>query len=253
MRDDQTRTMFSVGMIAIVAAMPEELAPLRARVRAARALHFPDKNTVDVVSADLRGKAVALAVTGDGERNARRGAAALESMIALQRLIVVGIAGAASDDLSPGALIVAVEVGHEGGASWRADPSCVAEAVRVGARPARLVSARRLADTPAAKRSLAGASGGSVAIDLESASYVEAAERAGVPWTVLRVISDAAHEALPPLLNQSRDAGGSVRRGAVALGLATNWRALPVLMRLRARLQEASVKLADAVEQLVAL
>jgi adenosylhomocysteine nucleosidase len=243
--------MFTVEMIAIVAAMPEELAPLRARARAHRALAFPDGNALDVTTAAVGGRAVALAVTGDGERNARRGAEALVSTIALQRLIVVGIAGAASDDLRPGTLVVADEVHEESGRAWRADPLHVTEAVRAGARPARLVSARRIADTPAAKRGLAAGAGGAVAVDLESAANVAAAEGAGVPWTVLRVISDAADEELPSLLNRARDAGGAVRRGAVALGLLGDWRALPVLLRLRARLQAASVALADTVETIL--
>jgi adenosylhomocysteine nucleosidase len=243
--------MFTVEMIAIVAAMPEELAPLRERARGHRPLYFPDEKPLDVTTAALGGRVVAMAVTGDGERNARRGAEALVSTISVKRLIIVGIAGAASDDLQPGALVVAHEVHHESGGSWLANPDHVTEAVRHGARPARLVSALRLADTPAAKRGLAAGADGAVAVDLESAAYVAAAERAGVPWTVLRVISDAADEALPPLLNRSRDEGGGVRRGAVALGLLTEWRALPVLLRLRARLRTASVTLADTVVKIL--
>jgi adenosylhomocysteine nucleosidase len=243
--------MFTVEMIAIVAAMPEELAPLRARGRAPRVLDFPDGGPLDVTTAAVAGRAVVLAATGDGERNARRGAETLISMISVQRLIVVGIAGAASDDLRPGALVVADEVHEESGSAWRADPTHVTEAVRAGARPARLVSARKIADTPAVKRGLAAGARGAVAVDLESAAYVAAAEQAGVPWTVLRVISDAADEELPPLLNRARDDGGAVRRGVVARGLLTNWSAVPVLLRLRARLQAASVTLADAVERIL--
>jgi hypothetical protein len=68
---------------------------------------------------------------------------------------------------------------------------------------------------------------------------------------VLRVISDAADEALPALLNHARDAGGAVRRGTVALRLLANPRALPQILRLRARVRLAAERLADAVERVL--
>jgi nucleoside phosphorylase len=234
-------------MIAIVAAMSEELAPLVARIRARRA----PSPSVGLFEARVAGRDVALAVTGDGARNARVGAAALIGRGGVDRLVVVGIAGAASEDLHPGALVVAEEVAAEAGASWRADPTSVEVAIsRLGARASRVISARDIADTPTAKRRLAGGRA-AVAVDLESATFVEAAVGAGVPWTVLRVISDGVDEALPPLLNRARDGGGAVRRGAVALGLLGQPAALPVLMRMRGRLRDAGGALADAVERLL--
>jgi adenosylhomocysteine nucleosidase len=247
--------MLSVEMIAIVAAMPEELAPLVARAEGARELSVRDGHPWKLVTARLAGRAVALAVTGDGARNARLGAEGLGASLAMDGLIVVGIAGAATGDLPPGALVVAEEVRPEGGGGWRADPGAVDVAVRrAGARAACLVSGHDIADTPAAKRALAARAGDAhapVAVDLESATYVEAAARAGVPWTVLRVISDAADETVPALVNRSRDAGGAVRRGAVALRLLGNPAALPVLLRLRARMHDAAATLADAVERVL--
>src|SRR4029079_2143455 len=109
-------------MIAIVAAMPEEIAPLRARARAARIMSLPGEYPFTLSTARLGRAAVALAVTGDGERRARLGAERLESVISLRRLIVVGIAGAASAGLAPGALVVADEVRRETGERWDADP-----------------------------------------------------------------------------------------------------------------------------------
>jgi nucleoside phosphorylase len=106
-------------MIAIVAAMSEELAPLVARTGARRA----PSPSVTLFEARVAGRDVALAVTGDGARNARVGAAALIGRGGIERLVVVGIAGAASEDLHPGALVVADEVAAEAGACWRADPT----------------------------------------------------------------------------------------------------------------------------------
>jgi nucleoside phosphorylase len=246
--------MFTVEMIAIVAAMPEELEPVVERAQAPRVLSTPAQRPFKLVTARLAGRDVALALTGDGERHARLGADALVAQVAVERLVVIGVAGAATGDLPPGALVVAEEVGDEGGVAFRADPSSVEVAVRrAGARAARVVSAADIADSLEAKRGLAARAGvrSSVAVDLESATFVAAAVRAGVPWTVLRIISDAADEALPSLLNRARDAGGAVRRGAVALGLLTDPRALPVLLRMRARVRDAGARLADAVERVL--
>ncbi|HEX4510138.1 MAG TPA: hypothetical protein VH328_08670, partial [Burkholderiaceae bacterium] len=80
----------------------------------------------------------------------------------------------------------------------------------------------------------------------ETASYVEAAQRAGLPWTVLRAVSDTADQALPPLLNRARDDGGAVRRSSVVRGLFGDPGALPVLLSLRRRLKLCAEALARA-------
>jgi len=242
-------------MIAVVAAMPEELEPFakRASDRSLLARRGP----LRVWSGRSAGRDVVLAVTGDGLRNAAAGAAALHALGALERVVVVGIAGAASEDLPLGALVAAQEVAFEDGARWSADARALDAAVRsTGARRARLVTAARIADTPAGQRALARAAVPSalpLAVDLESAAHVEAAAASGTPWTVLRVISDTAGESLPPLLNRARDDGGAVRRVAVATSLLGAPRALPVLWRMRGRLRAAGGTLADALERLLAI
>ena len=118
-----------------------------------------------------------------------------------------------------------------------------------GGRAAVIMSARRIADSVEEKRRLAQQAGGGLAVvDLESASYVAAAEAAGIPWMVLRAVSDTAGEALPPLLNRSLDAGGAVSRGRVLRGLLGDPGALPLLLTLRKRVAECARVLARAAE-----
>ena len=88
-------------------------------------------------------------------------------------------------------------------------------------------------------------------VDLESVSYVAAASEAGIPWLVLRAVSDTAAEALPALLNRCRDEGGAVRRAKVALELMGDPRALPFLLSLRQRIRHCAETLADAIEALL--
>jgi adenosylhomocysteine nucleosidase len=223
-------------LIAIVAAMPEEVAPLRARLAQGRP----------------GGPPVEIAVTGDGARNARAGAEALLARGRFDRLLVVGVSGALTPDLGTADLIVGARIRDEAG---RAHDAAGAEVARVaqatGGRPALVLSARKIADTVEEKTRLARdaaaeADGRPAVVDLESAAYVAAAEQAGVPWTVLRAVSDTAAEALPAILNRSADAAGSVNRGRVLRGLFSDPGALPQLLALRKRVAACADVLARA-------
>jgi adenosylhomocysteine nucleosidase len=273
----------SGGLVAIVAAMPEEVAALRARLVELEARRIGHR-TVRI--GRLEGVAVALLVTGDGERNARQGLADLlgqSAELRIERLIVVGTAGALSPGLSPADLVVATHVVREPEAASdrgadrdqipvtgvaAAGPAWVASAARLlGARPAVVVTARRIADSPLEKQRLwrvaaaanpARSSDGdaqaevvlpTAVVDLESAIYAEVARAAGIAWLVVRAVSDTASEGLPELLNRSRDSGGAVRRTQIVRGLLGDPRAIPRLLALRGRVVRCAEALAEALRE----
>jgi adenosylhomocysteine nucleosidase len=220
--------------VLILAAMPEELGPLRARLRA-----------------DPR---VALAVTGDGERNALAGAARAIAETGARSLLAVGVAGALSAELRAGDLLVARRVARERGGVHEADPRLVEAAARAArAWTGVVVSAARLADSAAEKRRLLHATGadGAAVADLESAAYAAAAEAAGIPWLVLRAVSDTADEALPALLNRCLDDGGAVRRARVLGALLTEPWTAPRLLQLRRRVHACAESLAEGAAALL--
>jgi nucleoside phosphorylase len=233
--------------IAIVAAMPEEIAPLRARLVGASRMQ---RASLLVERGRLAGQEVALASTGDGARNARAGVEALLAASNAEALVVLGVSGALSPELATADLVVASRVTDEDGAAHDADAAAVAAATRAtGARPAVIVSARRIADSADEKRRLAQQAGTGLAlVDLESAAYVAAARARAVPWLVLRAVSDRADESLPALLNRSLDAGGAVNRGRVLRGLLGDPGALPQLLALRKRVGQCAEVLARAAE-----
>jgi adenosylhomocysteine nucleosidase len=237
----------TAGVVAIVAAMPEEVAPLRARMGATVR---SQRGGLVIERGEIAGRPVALGVTGDGARNARSGAEALLAGSGARALLVLGVSGALSPELATADLIVASRVTEEDGRALDADPAQVAEAARAtGGRQAVVMSARKIADTADEKRRLAARAGAGLAVcDLESASYVAAAGTAGIPWMVLRAISDTAGETLPPLLNRSMDAGGAVSRGRVLRGLISDPGALPLLLTLRRRVGQCAEVLARAAE-----
>jgi nucleoside phosphorylase len=242
----------------IVAAMEEEIAPLQARLVDGRRVAVTG---AQVTVGALGGARVALVVTGDGAGNARRGLAAFLAAMTPERLVFLGVAGGLSASLAAGALVVGAHVVDETDGRVHAGPRDLVELAETLARARRgvAVTALRIADSAEDKRRLFALamtrvptdddlSERAAVVDLESAVFVSLANGAGVPWLVLRAVSDTAVEAVPALLNRSRDAGGAVRRDRVARGLLTNPRALLPLLALRGRVRTCADNLARAVE-----
>jgi adenosylhomocysteine nucleosidase len=202
---------------AIVTALPEELAPLRSRVRDAM-----------------------LGCTGDGPRCAAAGLAAFLDRFQPAEIIFLGIAGALSPELAVGDIIVGTEV-HDAPAP---DPVLIERALAIGGVFAgKIVSTERIATTAAEKTRLRAATGAAV-VDLESASWARVAAARGVPFVIVRAVSDTATETLPIDFNRFMDEGGHVRRWRVALETLRHPRLIPELWRLRERVQLAAERLA---------
>ena len=219
-------------MIAIVAGVPEELAVLRRRLGGARGV--------------LGGRDVVLAIAGDGAARAERSLEALLAAVPCSGVLGIGVAGGLTDDLPVGSLIVASSVVSSEGTEHVPETSCIAAAARYGARPARILGATGLAGTAIDKARLRERAGdGPAVVDLESASWAEIASRHGLPWSVLRVVSDAWDEDLPGFLVRAQRADGSVARGRVAFGAIAVPTRIPTLVRLAARVRRASTRLAD--------
>lgn len=96
----------------------------------------------------------------------------------------------------------------------------------------RLVQAPEVVGDPAARAAL-WARTGAVAVDMESASILSAAAEAGCAAVVLRGVSDAAGDRLPPLALAAVDAEGRLRPGRAAAALArpASWFGLAALWR----------------------
>ncbi len=83
---------------------------------------------------------------------------------------------------------------------------------------------------PAAKAALHAATG-ALAVDMESELAGEAAFARGLPFAALRVISDAASDALPPAALVAIRPDGTVALGAVLRSLLAQPRQIPGLMK----------------------
>jgi adenosylhomocysteine nucleosidase len=134
-------------------------------------------------------------------------------------LLSFGIAGGLAPGLPPGTLISASAVGDDAGTV--AIPSAISERIagRTGARIGLVYGGPAILATAAEKERIYRATG-ALAVDMESHNVARAAQRAGVPFAVLRAVADPAGRALPPaaLLPLTSDGRPDLRLvlGAVA-------------------------------------
>lgn len=180
-----------------------------------------------------------------GGMGPERAARAAERMIqeGASAVMSIGMAGALQPGVNPGDVLLPEQVGDARGSlnidrSWR---TAILE---------------RLTDTPftvhggllhsvasvlgtAAAKSEYGRSTGAVAVDMESAAIVQAAQRHGVPATVVRVIVDPVDVALPLEILERLDPYGSIRLSWVLGAIVTRPALLPDMIRL-ARAQRAA-------------
>lgn len=235
------------GPVLIVAALAEELAALRERVLCREGKRL---GALRVDSGMLEGRPVVLAVTGEGARNAERALPPLLVEARPRRLIAMGVAGGLSPGLERGAVLMASEVRRAGSAALVADHAPRGVGVVVGV----VVCAPGWVSTPAEKAALwRQLAPGEVAVaDLESWSYARAAQDARVPWSVVRAVSDAHDDALPPFLLECRDREGVLRRRAVVAYSLRHPSALPQLVALRTRMRACARGLSRGVACLVA-
>lgn len=237
--------------IAVVAAMSEEIEPLRRRLENAR--NGPEGRPA-WTRGRLNGIDLVLAVTGEGRRNAERGIARVLEEHRPDRVLAIGLAGALSETLRVGDVLLAGEVLDGEEAMVSPDPGWLARARQRGpCEVGRLITVDEILASPAAKaRWAAAAIGAPALVDMESASYARVASAFRLPYLVARAVSDCADETLPQFLTRCRDREGGVDRRLVlrhALPRPASW---PALLRLRSRTKRCAQRLADLTEVVIA-
>jgi adenosylhomocysteine nucleosidase len=214
--------------VAVVAAMPMELAPLLGRIRPRR--------VSDVALFDLPRAVVAIG--GIGARSARRAAEAAIEWAQPNLLVSAGIAGAISPKLKVG------DVGQ------------IREVVDVttGARyPTRggewvLATSQDVSD-PTEKHELLTKFGADV-VDMEGAAVAQVAKERGLEFASVKSISDEAGFEMPPLM-RFIDENGRFHNGRFLLYVALRPKWWSALGRIRANAAIASANLCREVGHLI--
>jgi nucleoside phosphorylase len=221
------------GPVAILAALPEELEGIR---RAVSESHE-----------------VVLGCTGDGPKRAGSGAATFLERHKPSALIGAGLAGALTPELAVGELVASRRVRFQVGDAATPDPRLLERAIAAGARAVTLVTVDRPIVSAAARATLAGsAAGEAMAADMESAAWAREAAARGIPYLVVRAISDAADEDLPAFFTETVGTDGSIRRGEVARRALLEPSSWGTLLRMRRRLHDCSESLGAFLARMLA-
>jgi adenosylhomocysteine nucleosidase len=191
-----------------------------------------------------------LVVSGIG-RSAAAPAARRLVLAGVTALASYGMAGGLDPTLICGAVLLPEEVAAAGGADsrvvlptsreWRQQLRAALPASCIVCGGTLLTSERPLG-RPGAKVA-AWRQTGAVGVDMESATIAQVAAQAGLPFIALRVIVDTATDELPAAVIAA-SAGGRLRIGRLAAGLARAPADVGALIRLSARYRIASRVLA---------
>jgi adenosylhomocysteine nucleosidase len=166
---------------------------------------------------------------------------ALEKKIEVDGIISTGFCGALDESLRVGDIVIGAESGLGNAPGVRS---------RDGLGPrafanAEVVCIDRVIVTAGEKRALRQKTG-AAAVEMESAAVAAKAAEWGVPFRLIRAVSDEAAEDLPLDFNLYRDAEGRFSRGRIALAaLARPFTRVPALLRLDRNTKVAARSLGD--------
>jgi len=156
-------------------------------------------------------------------------------------LLSFGVCGALSPDLKPGDVVIGKTVIGESG-RWMTDTAWSDRLTRAlpRARVADVAAGDAMVGSVEDKRTLLVRTGAAV-VDMESHVVGRIADRCGLPFTVVRAVSDAADHTLPPAALAGLRPDGRPDIVAVLRALAARPAQLPALLRT-ARGAEAAFK-----------
>jgi adenosylhomocysteine nucleosidase len=205
-------------VIAFVCAMPMELRPLRRRLRLRQA-------GLGYVGG-IGDRPVIAVITGIGTALAHAATVRLLDAVDVEWVIVVGIAGAIEIETPIGTLVLPkLVISGADGSGHRPTP------LRIGTAHGKLWTSDELLLDPAQHADLRAH--GVVALDMETAAVAKVCDERGVPWSVVRAISDRAGDgSVDAEIVGLSHADGRPNFSAVTRYLVRHPGALPRLIRL---------------------
>jgi adenosylhomocysteine nucleosidase len=207
----------------------------------------------DAIAARLSPRGIEVVATGDGPRSAEQGANALLERLRPAFVVGAGVAGALTPGLAVGDLLASARILDAKGEAPPPDRrllELLLAATRI--RSGTLLTVERPVVSAAQKADLAASTGDPSVCDMESAAWARAAAAHGVPYLVLRAVSDTAEEDLPRYLARCMNASGGVSRAMVAFSALLHPTTIPDLLRMRRRVHEGSAALGELVARLIA-
>lgn len=194
--------------------------------------------------------------TGEGTANAERSLEAWLEQRSAQAVLSIGFAGALSAALQVGDLVVAKSV-HSSNAE--PDPELLAAALEVRSdgtvHLGVALTSERILWQAAEKRDLASslAENDFGFVDMESTAIARVCLRHGVPFLIVRSITDLFDEDLPLDFNQCRDNEGRVNSSKVMKAALLTPGSIKGLLELRKRSELCAARMALFVRRLIAV
>jgi adenosylhomocysteine nucleosidase len=206
------------AVIALVCAMPIELRPLRRRLRL--------RKTALGYAGRIGDRPVIAAVTGIGTALARAATVRLLDAVDVEWVIVVGIAGGIGNQIPIATLVLPqLVVNGADGSAHRPTP------LGVGSACGKLWTTDELLLDRAQHAELRV--DGVLALDMETAAVAKVCDERGIPWSVVRAISDRASDGtVDAEIFGLTHPDGTRNLPAVARYLVRHPGALPRLVRL---------------------
>jgi adenosylhomocysteine nucleosidase len=242
------------GCLGLVAAMPQEIAPLLQALGRQK----PEKvQGFKLYRFDFEGVPVALVESGMGPRHAAAATELLISQAAPKAILNFGFAGAVLPGLRVGELVLSERVFLlESGelqeiAEW--DPSLYylllqrLNAALIPLRRGAFITAAAIMNKKEVAEKVAERFSHPV-LEMETAAVLQTAARAGVPAAALRAISDAAEEELGFSLEEFCDGDLNLSLPRILFSVARKPGIMPQLIRLSKNSKAAGANLAIAVE-----
>jgi adenosylhomocysteine nucleosidase len=223
------------GTVAFICAMPMELSPLAKRL----GLRKTEVGGVPVRSGTLGDREVVAMVTGMGTKLAREGTERLLDAVPVERVVVVGIAGALENETPIGTLVLPeVVVNSATGAEYR--PARLGEGTPSG----KMSTGDELMIEPDLLADLR--SKGVVSLEMETAAIAESCEARGIPWSVFRAISDRPSDGIDEEVFRLGNQDGTPNGRAVARYFLKHPGRIPKMARLAKGAKRATKTAADA-------
>ena len=226
------------GPVGLIVALPEETAALKSVMRRVKGWPLADYPAWRGI---LGGREVILVQSGMGHGHA---GACARQLVQTERpvlLMAAGFAGGLSHELKPSEVVLV-----EGQSHRRWPVRLKLEGHRTGV----LASPDHVVRYSHEKRELALRTGAH-AVDMESGSVVREAEEAGIPWLVVRSVTDGATEDLPMDFEPFTTKRGLPHKPRIVLHAIVRPRTLWGLMRLGRRTSQAALSLGRTVEQVL--
>jgi adenosylhomocysteine nucleosidase len=172
-------------VVLVLAAMPRELRPLVRKLRLR-------PSSIDGLRAWRRSDLVAVAV-GVGPARAGAGAARVFDVVRARRVVITGVAGGLDPSLKVGDLVRPATVVDVGSGSVHTPGAPDARAGMLATVDRVFLSDRGsgVASSPAQLPE------GATAVDMETAAIAAVCEANGIPWDVVRAVSDVAGTLTP--------------------------------------------------------